>query len=124
MHRSYRGGNKKLNSLAVNQKTRLEMQAGARTLNRLQAFAKWYDPICDWVHIPLRDGSTKDGRARALWDWIHTYDIDLTMYYQTETIVVTVAGVTFSDRKEDFPSELLFANVAMAVKSGAVEKRR
>ena len=153
--KSYRGGNKELNSLVVNQKTRLEMQAGARRLNRLQAFAKWYDPMVDEFRIPPRDGSeylkdnwpaepslaimgmglggeageprdgsTKEDRARALWDWIHTYDIDIAIYEQTEAIVLTVAGATFADRKEEFPSELLFANVAMAVKSGAVEKRR
>jgi hypothetical protein len=106
------------------------MRSGRAALNRLQAFAKWYDPDLSMIHFgswfpkEKPDESTQHDRARVLFDWTKVYDIELGFYGETEAVAVTVAGATFVDKKEDFPSSLLFANVAMAVKSGTAEKRK
>jgi len=69
-------------------------------------------------------GTTRDGRAYIIWDWFSKYDIAVGWgYSDTSVIVVNIAGTTFVDKSNEFPSETLFTNMALAINTGKVPKR-
>ena len=72
---------------------------------------------------PEIDGTTREQRALIMQLWMKDYQLDIGDYPETLAIVLHVAGATFVDRSQEFPSESLFANVSLAINSGAVEKR-
>jgi hypothetical protein len=72
--------------------------------------------------IPASDIVSHARRAHMMKEWLDTYDILVGDYEGSAAVAVTVGGNTFVDRAEDFPSELLFANVTLAIESGNVAK--
>lgn len=71
----------------------------------------------------LDAGTSKDDRVRILKKWMDEgYQIEIGEYPSVCGITVTVGGATFVDTVPDFPSELLIANIGLAVGSGAATR--
>jgi hypothetical protein len=68
------------------------------------------------------DAPTRHERAMIIVKWFNDYQIEIGDYPSTQAITVTVSGATFVDKIEEYPSETLFANVALAIQCGAVAK--
>lgn len=70
------------------------------------------------------DVPDREQRSEIFRRWMVEYDIMIGTYQSVMGIVVSVDGVTLAvDKTGEFPSEALFANVGLAIHSGAVKKR-
>lgn len=70
------------------------------------------------------DVPDRDTRVRIFRRWTAEYEIEFGEYPSVMGLVVSVSGTPLGvDKIDEFPSEALFANVGLAIHSGAVKKR-
>jgi hypothetical protein len=60
----------------------------------------------------------QDDRRRKLQVWSNQYPIEIVEYVSVTAVMVKIGDAMFVDNAKDFPSELLFANISLAIETG------
>lgn len=117
-----------MNTTKLSSRTLSELETGRRKI-----LIAWLNsPVEEsWVDIrasKMRNADHPDmvgrvQRANQVKKWMQEYEIECVDYPSVNALLLKVGGLDFVDKTKDFPSEKLFANIALAINTWNVPKR-